>query len=41
MVAENANGFDIVYGARNSRETDSAFKRGTAECSTNHGEVGR
>ncbi|WP_419153582.1 glycosyltransferase family 2 protein [Weissella viridescens] len=31
MVAENANGFDIVYGARNSRETDSAFKRGTAE----------
>ncbi|KRN77036.1 glycosyltransferase family 2 protein [Weissella minor] len=31
MVDENAKGFDVVYGARNSRETDSAFKRGTAD----------
>ncbi|MBM7617434.1 glycosyltransferase involved in cell wall biosynthesis [Weissella uvarum] len=31
MVAQNAAGYDIVYGARNSRETDSAFKRNTAE----------
>ena len=31
MVAEYYEGCDIVYGVRSSRETDSAFKRGTAQ----------
>ncbi|GAB6168095.1 glycosyltransferase family 2 protein [Clostridium carnis] len=25
-------GFDVVYGVRSSRETDTAFKRGSAQC---------
>ena len=31
MVAQYDEGCDIVYGVRSSRETDSAFKRGTAQ----------
>ena len=31
MVAEYYNGCDIVYGVRNKRETDTFFKRATAE----------
>ncbi|MBP1557800.1 MAG: glycosyltransferase family 2 protein [Oscillospiraceae bacterium] len=31
MVAEYYNGCDIVYGVRNRRETDTFFKRATAE----------
>ena len=31
MVDEYAKGMDIVYGVRNDRSTDSAFKRTTAE----------
>ena len=31
MVAQYYEGCEIVYGVRSSRETDSAFKRGTAE----------
>jgi len=31
MMAEYYEGCDIVYGVRSSRETDSAFKRGTAQ----------
>ena len=31
MVDEYVNGFDIVYGVRKKRETDSFFKRVTAE----------
>ncbi len=31
FVAEYADGCDVVYGVRNSRETDTAFKRGTAQ----------
>lgn len=30
FIAEYKDGCDIVYGVRNNRETDSAFKRGTA-----------
>lgn len=30
MVAEYHNGFDVVYGVRNNRDTDTAFKRQTA-----------
>ena len=31
MVAQYHNGFDVVYGVRNSRETDTVFKKTTAE----------
>lgn len=31
MVAQYKHGFDIVYGVRNKRETDTFFKRFTAE----------
>ncbi len=31
MVAKYKEGCDIVYGVRSSRETDTAFKRGTAQ----------
>ena len=31
MVEEYRNGCDIVYGVRNSRESDTAFKRNTAQ----------
>lgn len=31
MLAKHADGCDIVYGVRSSRETDTAFKRGTAQ----------
>ena len=31
MVEEYKNGFEIVYGVRDNRDTDSAFKRITAE----------
>lgn len=31
MVDEYAKGFDVVYGVRSSRETDTGFKRGTAQ----------
>jgi Glycosyltransferases involved in cell wall biogenesis len=31
MVAQYAEGCDIVYGVRSRRESDSAFKRGTAQ----------
>ena len=30
MVAEYYKGFDVVYGVRNNRDTDTAFKRKTA-----------
>ena len=30
MVAKYHEGYDIVFGVRNDRETDTAFKRGTA-----------
>jgi glycosyltransferase involved in cell wall biosynthesis len=30
MVDEHLKGFDVIYGVRGSRETDSAFKRSTA-----------
>lgn len=30
MVAAYYNGYDVVYGVRNNRDTDTAFKRGTA-----------
>ena len=32
MVDEYDNGCEIVYGVRNSRKTDTAFKRSTARC---------
>lgn len=31
MIEEYKNGCDIVYGVRESRESDTAFKRGTAQ----------
>ncbi|HIY91472.1 glycosyltransferase family 2 protein [Companilactobacillus sp. HBUAS56275] len=31
MVDEYLNGAEVVYGVRNNRDTDTAFKRGTAE----------
>ncbi len=31
MVVQYHNGYDVVYGVRNSRETDTAFKKTTAE----------
>ena len=31
MLDENDNGCDVVYGVRSSRETDTAFKRNTAQ----------
>jgi hypothetical protein len=31
MVAKFAEGCDIVYGVRSSRDTDTAFKKGTAQ----------
>lgn len=31
MLAKHSEGCDIVYGVRGSRETDTAFKRGTAQ----------
>ena len=31
MLAKHARGSDVVYGVRDDRETDSAFKRGSAE----------
>ena len=31
MIAEYKSGSEIVYGVRDNRETDSAFKRITAE----------
>ena len=31
MVDEYSNGYDVVYGARSKRETDTVFKRITAE----------
>lgn len=30
MIEARANGFDVVYGARNNRETDTEFKKWTA-----------
>lgn len=32
MVSRYRQGCEIVYGVRNNRQTDSAFKRGTAHC---------
>ncbi|QAA82196.1 glycosyltransferase [Aequorivita sp. H23M31] len=31
MIAKNKEGFDIIYGVRNDRSTDSVLKRGTAK----------
>ena len=31
MIKEYHNGFDVVYGVRNSRKKDTKFKKGTAE----------
>ena len=31
MIEKARNGFDVVYGVRNNRATDSIFKRGTAQ----------
>ncbi|MCD7891286.1 MAG: glycosyltransferase family 2 protein [Ruminococcus sp.] len=31
MVVQYHNGYDVVYGVRNSRETDTVFKKTTAE----------
>ena len=31
FIAEYYNGCDIVYGVRSARDTDTAFKRGTAQ----------
>ena len=31
MVLKFNDGFDVVYGVRSSRDTDTAFKRFTAE----------
>ncbi|MGB4613677.1 MAG: glycosyltransferase family 2 protein, partial [Erysipelotrichaceae bacterium] len=31
MVKEYLNGYDVVYGVRNDRETDTAFKKNTAQ----------
>lgn len=31
MIDEYHNGFDVVYGVRNNRDTDTVFKRKTAE----------
>ena len=31
MLAAHVAGAEVVYGVRSSRETDTAFKRGTAE----------
>ncbi|MEG2073675.1 MAG: glycosyltransferase family 2 protein, partial [Angelakisella sp.] len=31
MLEKHGEGYDIVYGVRSSRETDTAFKRGTAQ----------
>ena len=31
MVKEYINGCDVVYGVRNNRETDTAFKKNTAQ----------
>ncbi|HJA73766.1 MAG TPA: glycosyltransferase family 2 protein [Candidatus Limosilactobacillus faecipullorum] len=32
MVSKAANGYEIIYGVRNNRATDTAFKRSTANC---------